>query len=153
VSSIEILTTNPKLIDFVIPEDNNEDESQGIFHFRFWVKGKFLDMIVDDRLAFWDWGEGYVPRYQVVFVQIKQNEYWAALVEKALAKLYGTYGAIAGGLISDTVQDFTGGLSEGYALTDKKPSFEDLEPTTPVKGIFGSYFRTLAGFDTQNNVE
>ena len=46
------------------------------------------------------------------------NEFWPAMVEKAYAKFYGSYGAIEGGHCSEAMVDFTGGVVERYKLRD-----------------------------------
>lgn len=108
VSACSALTHNQKLLNRVIPDSEAQEWNEkyaGIFRFRFWRFGQWVEVVIDDLLPTRDG--------KLLFARSKTpNEFWSALLEKAFAKLYGCYENLVGGQLSDALQDVSGGVAE-----------------------------------------
>ncbi|XP_069177251.1 calpain-B-like [Procambarus clarkii] len=116
VSALSAITLNPGLLRRVAPSDQDfTTKYAGIFHFRVWQGGEWVDVVVDDRLP--------VNQIDQLCFSRSSNscEFWSALLEKAYAKLHGSYGALNAGKSYEATEDLTGGVTERFLLQKETP--------------------------------
>ncbi|PKK24767.1 calpain 14 [Columba livia] len=136
LAALQALTFHQDILAAVVPLNQSfERKYAGIFHFRFWHFGEWVDVVVDDRLPVNEVGE-------LVFVSsVYKNVFWGALLEKAYAKLYGSYEDLQIGQVSEALVDFTGGVNTTIKLAAAPPDLWDILTRA-------TYSRSLMGCQT-----
>lgn len=111
VSCLGILHLNKGLFYRVVPADQNFSNTDyaGIFRFRLWWCGEWVEVLVDDRLP--------TVTGKLAFLHSQHSDqFWPGLLEKAYAKLHGSYEALKYGTLLDGLADLTGGITESISI-------------------------------------
>ncbi|XP_063040696.1 calpain-8-like [Engraulis encrasicolus] len=120
LASLASLTFQHEIRNQIIPDGQTfHKDYAGIFRFRFWRFGKWVDVVVDDKLPTIDGS--------LIFVHSTDpNEFWAALMEKAYAKVCGSYADMNAGSVSEALMDFTGGVHMSFDLREPPADLWDI---------------------------
>ncbi|CAH8441341.1 unnamed protein product [Schistosoma rodhaini] len=116
-SVMATVTKYPALMSNIIPPNQTFKGSgyTGAFVFNFWRFGEWVEVVVDDRIPV------VKGTCNPVFIHSTDNsEFWSCLLEKAYAKLCGSYAHLTGGFQSEAMEDFTGGICTTLILNKKE---------------------------------
>ncbi|KAF2879870.1 hypothetical protein ILUMI_26300 [Ignelater luminosus] len=111
VSCLGVLFLSKGLFYRVVPADQsfNNEQYAGVFRFRIWWCGEWTEVLVDDRLP--------TVHGRLAFLQTQHSDhFWPGLLEKAYAKLHGSYEALKYGTLLDGLADLTGGITESIPI-------------------------------------
>ncbi|KAK7318765.1 hypothetical protein RJT34_03472 [Clitoria ternatea] len=103
LSAVAVLAEVSRISEVIITPEYNEE---GIYTVRFCVQGEWIPVVVDD------WIPCELPGKPAFATSKKGYELWVSILEKAYAKLHGSYEALEGGLVQDALVDLTGGAGE-----------------------------------------
>lgn len=89
-----------------------QSEETGIYKVRFCKGGEWMTVVVDDYFPCF-------PNAGPVFSRSQGNELWVLLLEKAYAKLHGSYMLLRGGWANEGMMDLTGCPTAVYDFEDE----------------------------------
>jgi len=109
LSALSVLAERPKLLQglFVTKELNRI----GCYQIMFFSNGEWKSITIDDSLPIHSYGG-------LAFSKARGSQLWVPFIEKAYAKLYGSYQAIEGGHMYDALSDLTGVPCESVQLDE-----------------------------------
>ena len=110
LGAFSCLATNPQLLSNLIVYDGMEF---GFCVFQFFKNGEWRRVFVDTFIPFNP--SSKTPLY--AHCQ-DPNEFWVPLLEKAYAKLHGSYQKLHGGAMNIGLVDLTGGIAEKFNFKD-----------------------------------
>ena len=110
ISAMAVLAAGD--VDRVAPLFLTPPNRQGAYVVRLFRAGRWVPVVLDDRLPV-----SGSNAFDLVFAQSSDHkELWPSLLEKALAKFYGSYEGLSGGWVCDALVDLTGGAGETVPL-------------------------------------
>ena len=115
LSCLSVLAENPKRIKQLFLQD--KQNKYGVYCVKICKNGEWKEVVIDD----------YVPcmNNKPYFSNAHDNELWVILMEKAWAKLHGSYERIEAGFAENVMHDLTGAPSE-VIETNAEDIFERL---------------------------
>jgi len=125
MSALAVVAERPDLLLKLIP--NPSMSSSGRYGVNLFIDGTWGQVEVDDHFPFVAGGGGALTMVEggidgatgLAYCRGRGKQLWPPLIEKAYAKMYGSYSSISGGHISEALMDLTGCPSETYNFDDR----------------------------------
>ena len=110
------------LVENLFGSDPDDFKKWGVYTCRFYKNGSWVEVTTDTRApatsGFGDGGAHGSPE-PIYGRCLDPREQWVSLLEKAYAKLHGSYEALSGGSVTEALVDLTGGSGEEVKLEEK----------------------------------
>eukprot|EP00899_Mesostigma_viride_P012642 jgi/Mesvir1/21379/Mv20863-RA.1 len=113
LGAMSVLTSRQDMLLDLFVSDELKD--RGVYTFKFFKNAEWRQVAVDDMLPLNQEDSGPLFARSTV-----PGELWPSLLEKAYAKLHGSYHALEGGSVVDALVDLTGGVAFKWRLSDPK---------------------------------
>ena len=110
---------------------DSEFRRRGLYCFRFSKQGQWKYVVVDDRLPFHR--KTSQPLFSYAVGLDSTPHIWMALIEKAFAKLHGSYFSLWLGFVDDALEDLTGWPTEKLQISKYSERKANGGPTANVK--------------------
>jgi calpain-15 len=106
LAALSALAETPENIKRIFAPESQKLCKQGIYCVIFYINGKRTPVLVDSLIPTLQ--NKQTGKFEPLSTTTTEDEIWAILVEKAWAKLHGSYQRIEGGLPSNALFALTG---------------------------------------------
>ena len=119
LASMAVLAERRDLFDVVVPggQDIKYGQYCGMFLFRFFKWGQWVEVVVDDYIPIY-WDKEAKQERPLFTYSDDEGEMWPCLLEKAFAKLHGSYTHLVSGFTVAALECLTGGFTERFVGYD-----------------------------------
>jgi len=102
VGALTLLAQHPSMVKALFHTDQSS-APDGRHCLRVWQQGQRVDVVVDDRIPC------DAASSRPIFARCRRpSGFWVQIVEKAFAKLHGSYESLSGGSTAEALHDLTG---------------------------------------------
>lgn len=148
-----VADVRPDLFEKIFMPHDQKNATLGVYSVRFFKNGEWQVVTVDDHVPA-SCKPGYYERIMYVNM-VKGGEVWPMILEKAYAKLHGSYEAIEAGHTSDALTDLTGNPSFAVDLDGMQAEIADGSLWKSIVEWHGNGFMmgcgSHSGSDTNHN--
>jgi calpain-15 len=110
LSALALIAERPRLLAAVLPA--RESDSSGAYQVRLCSAGQWHTLLIDDSLPCVPvrgaGGRMGAERGVCAFGTARRCQLWVSFIEKAMAKLHGSYEALEGGAVDEALRTLTG---------------------------------------------
>jgi calpain-15 len=115
VAALALISERPRLLEHILLTKNVNKE--GVYLVRICHNGLWQPIIIDDHFP-------CTKHRHLVFTQAKRRQLYIPLIEKACAKVFGSYGNLISGNLREGLQLLTGAPCEYLDLQPKDHAFD-----------------------------
>eukprot|EP00752_Nemacystus_decipiens_P004063 g3721.t1 len=132
LGALGVLVAHPGvLIENLFASEPDDFVRYGVYTCRFYKNGEWQEVVTDTRIPCANHsksnGDGVLLGQKVPGGPtpmyghgLNLNEQWVSMLEKAYAKLHGTYESLNGGSVGEALVDLTGGCCEKISFTNDR---------------------------------
>ncbi|CAF1097161.1 unnamed protein product [Adineta steineri] len=141
MAALSLITERPRMLSHILLTSTVNEE--GIYLVRICHNGWWKIVILDDCFP-------CTASKQLVYAKARRRQLFVPLVEKACAKVWGSYASVIGGFMTESLQLLTGAPSEQIAIQTSTDDDDDNFDLLWTKIISACTANLLMGADTPN---
>ncbi|KAI6225199.1 hypothetical protein M3Y99_01364100 [Aphelenchoides fujianensis] len=100
ISALALIAERPEILERILISKNYE--SHGVYQIRLCIDGLWKTVVVDDFFPC------HATKKTMIFAVGRNNQLWVSLIEKALAKMYGSYSRLRAGRMHEGLATLVG---------------------------------------------